>query len=93
MRYLAKNVFYMNEDYLGRIFAKNQKQKFSTWLMETRITIAARLMQYDDTLKTAYIAELAGYSADGQYFSKAFRKVTGITPTEYRKTLEKAGEE
>ena len=93
MRYLAKNVLFMNEDYLGRVFAKKQNQKFSAWLMETRIAIAVRLMQYDDTLKNAYIAELTGYSADGQYFSKAFRKVMGITPTEYRKKLEKAGKE
>ena len=34
------------------------------------------------------LARLTGYAEDGQYFSKAFRKETGSSPSEYRKSLQ-----
>ena len=35
-------------------------------------------------MKISRLAELVGYPLDGQYFSKVFRKLCGVTPTEYR---------
>ncbi|WP_099467193.1 response regulator transcription factor [Konateibacter massiliensis] len=84
IQYLAKEVLYMNEDYFGRIFVKNQKVKFSTFLLELRIELAKRLLTYNSDMKISELAELVGYPADGQYFSKAFKKVAEMSPTEYR---------
>lgn len=84
IQYLAKEILFMNEDYFGRIFQKSQKMKFSAFLLEKRILLAMRLLQYDPELKIAQLAEMVGYSPDGQYFSKAFKKVAGMPPTEYR---------
>jgi two-component system response regulator YesN len=89
IQFMAKEVLYMNEEYFGRLFVKNRKVKFSTYLMEQRIMLAQRLWQYDSELKVSHIAELVGYSSDGQYFSKVFRKITEMTPTEYKDIMKK----
>jgi two-component system response regulator YesN len=75
----------MNEDYVGRMFARNRRMKFSTFLLEQRIYLAQRMIQFDPEIKISRLADMVGYSLDGQYFSRAFRKVTGKTPTQYRK--------
>lgn len=84
IQYLARNILFMNEDYFGRVFARNREEKFSSYLLNTRINIAKRLMQYDSEIKISQLAVLTGFSADGQYFSKAFKKVVGMTPTEFK---------
>lgn len=91
IHFLAKQVLYMNEDYFGRVFQKNLKKKFSVYLMEVRIELAKRFLEYDSDLKLFQISEMVGYPADGQYFSKVFKKMTGMTPSEYRESL-KSGE-
>lgn len=87
IQFLAKEVLFMNEDYFGRIFQKNRKVKFSSFLLEQRVHLAQKLLKFNPDLKISYLAEMVGYLPDGQYFSKAFKKVTGITPTEYRDSL------
>lgn len=43
----------------------------------------AKLLIKDIKFKTYQVAELVGYD-DPAYFSKVFKKVVGISPTEYR---------
>lgn len=93
IRYLAKEVLFMSEDYLSRMFAKSRKQKFSAFLLEQRVRLAEKMMEYDPELKIGEIAEMVGYSPDGQYFSKAFKKTAGLSPTEYREKLRDKSEE
>ncbi|WP_310604655.1 response regulator transcription factor [Anaerosporobacter sp.] len=87
MQFLAKEVLFMNEDYFGRLFLNYWKEKFSTYILVRRITLAQRLLQYNPDIKISFLAESVGYSPDGQYFSKAFRKIAQMTPTEYRDLL------
>lgn len=87
IRYVAKNKLFMNEDYFGRVFVKAMNIKFSAYLEERRIEMAKRLLQFCPEMKIAVLTELIGYPADGQYFSKIFRKICGKTPTEYREML------
>lgn len=83
IRYLAGEVLFMNEEYFGRIFLRYQKEKFSSWLRKVRIELAKCILSYMPDIKVSVLAEFVGYSPDGQYFSKVFRKETQMTPTEY----------
>lgn len=87
IQYLAKEILYMNEDYFGRFFYRQQNIKFSSYLLEVRINMAMRILAYAPEIRIADLAELVGYASDGQYFSKMFRKTAGMTPTEYRDML------
>lgn len=89
IQYIAKNILFMNEDYFGRVFIRNMHLKFSAYLEQSRIEMAKRLLEYNPDMRIAMLTELIGYPADGQYFSKTFRKVCGMTPTEYRENLKK----
>lgn len=89
IQFLSREVLFMNEDYFGRIFSKNMKEKFSTFLLRQRIKLAKRVLQYEPDIKISQLAELVGYASDGQYFSKAFRKITGMSPIEYKDMLKK----
>lgn len=84
IKYLAKEVLFMNEDYFGRLFLRYRKERFSAYVLSIRIELAKRLIQYKPDIKMAKVVEIVGFPADGQYFSKAFRKVTEMSPSEYR---------
>jgi AraC-type DNA-binding domain-containing proteins len=84
IQFLAKEVLFMNEEYFGRLFVKYHRMRFSNFILVQRIELAKRLLRYDVELKVSNIVELIGFASDGQYFSKVFKKSTGMTPTEYR---------
>lgn len=89
LHYLSTEVLFCNEDYLGRFFQKMSGQKFTAYVQEARISVACELMILEPDCKISELSEMLGYAADGQYFSKAFKKVKGITPSEYRECMEK----
>lgn len=84
LHWLASEVLFMNEEYLGRLFTRNMKQKFSDFVSEMRIEIAKRLLWHVPGLTIYDLAECVGYSADGQYFSRMFKKYTGRKPSDYK---------
>ena len=65
------------------------KQKYSSYLLNFRIELAKRLIWYFPEIKLSQIAEEVGYPADGQYFSKTFRKSVGMSPSEYKDYIQK----
>lgn len=89
LQWLAKEVLFLNEEYFGRFFQKTMNKKFSTFIFEIRMEMAKRLIQYKPDILISELSELVGYTADGQYFSKVFKKFTTMTPTEYRELLTK----
>jgi AraC-like DNA-binding protein len=63
---------------------KNSGTSYAKILQEARFDLArARLA--DPGLKVIDVANMAGY-ASPQHFTRAFRRFTGITPTEYRQS-------
>lgn len=84
IKYLAREVLYMNEDYLGRIFLRYRREKYSAYLSEIRIRLAQRLISFRPDIRIAELAAQCGYPGDGQYFAKAFKKYCGLSPSEYR---------
>ena len=80
---IAQQRLFMS-DHLRRIFSQMTGERFSAYLERARITQAQRLLEFQPDMKISRLAELVGYPLDGQYFSKVFRKLCGVTPTEYR---------
>ena len=78
---LGKIVF-MNPKYVCRLIKKETGSNFSDILLGIRIDNAKKLMR-ETELKTFEIAEKVGIK-DSRYFSKVFKKMTGVTPTEYK---------
>ena len=81
---IAQQRLFMSEDHLRRIFSQMTGERFSAYLERARITQAQRLLEFQPDMKISRLAELVGYPLDGQYFSKVFRKLCGVTPSEYR---------
>ena len=59
-------------DYYGDLLTDRQRMCFD--------------MRHNQDLSLGEIAELSGFS-DRYYFSKLFKKETGITPSQYRASL------
>ena len=87
MQWLANEILYMNEDYLGRLFKNNMKKRVPEYLNMQRMETARRIWQYDGECSVEQLARFTGYQEDGQYFSKVFKKYFKCTPAEYRKNL------
>ncbi len=72
-----------NRTYLSAHINQNEQKTFSVWINTLRINEAKRLMNENPQLELWQIAEQVGYT-DGKYFSTMFKKIEGITPTEWR---------
>ena len=84
------NYICLNRSYLTSIFQNNLNMSPQKFLMKFRITKAAELL-YNTTLPIANIAYSCGYS-DPLAFSKAFKKIKGVSPKEYRDTKKETTE-
>lgn len=72
-----------NPTYFSAFFKKETGKNFSEYLTELRMK-NAKLCLISSDRDIADIAEEVGYG-DIKYFSKLFKKVTGLSPSEYRK--------
>ncbi|NTV89736.1 MAG: response regulator [Clostridiales bacterium] len=68
--------------YISRMFKKELGKNFVDYLNGIRVDKARELLR-DVKYKTYEVAELVGIP-DAHYFSKIFRRYTGMTPTEFR---------
>ncbi|MEH7010150.1 helix-turn-helix transcriptional regulator [Neobacillus niacini] len=70
---------------MSQLFKQQLNKKFVDYLIELRIEEGKRLLIHT-TLRMSEIAERVGFS-DLAYFSNNFKKITGSTPSEFRKSL------
>lgn len=75
-------VFGISQTYLSRLFRKYSTMGFNKTLNMLRIEKARDIMKENPSLFIKDVAAMAGY-ADQFYFSRIFRSVVGISPTEY----------
>lgn len=73
---------HVTPSYLSHTFKKDMGITFTDYLNNIRITKAKRLI-CSQPIKMYEVAEATGF-ADYRYFSKVFRDLVGITPTEYQ---------
>ncbi|NOV01764.1 response regulator transcription factor [Paenibacillus planticolens] len=73
----------LNLSYLSREFKKYKGITPIEYLTQLRIDKAKQLLADESNLKFKDIAPLVGFS-NQYYFSRVFKFITGITPTEYK---------
>jgi two-component system response regulator YesN len=74
---------YLSPPYICVKFKEITGKTFTRYLAEYRIEKSLELLKNKNN-KISYIAEKVGF-ANGNYFTKTFRKIKGITPLEYRR--------
>lgn len=72
-----------NASYFSHLFKSKTGKNFRDYVADVRVDIAIHLLQNTD-LSVAEISEQVGYQ-DKKYFTKVFRKSTGLTPAEYKR--------
>lgn len=72
----------LSSSYLSKLLKQETGLSFIDYLTSVRIRRAIDIMS-DPTIKIYQIAELVGYN-NQHYFCKAFKKITGFSPKEYR---------
>lgn len=82
LKKIAREQIHMNVDYLSRIFAKVNGEKFSHYLNRRRIETAKVLLLKQDTA-VAFVADKVGCGNNPRYFSQIFKKYTGYTPSAF----------
>lgn len=75
----------MSRTYFCQFFKTHYKEGFSDYLTRVRVDKAAMMLQHTDKPLPAIAQECAFKTV--QYFTRAFKKVKGITPGAFRKAL------
>lgn len=77
-------------NYLSKLFHQKEGMRLIDYLTRVRIAHAKRLLISPDSLSISEVAEQVGYNGT-RHFSKVFQKITGQTPSEYRKSTKIGG--
>lgn len=77
-------VVYLSPYYFSHLFKKEMGVSFVEYLTSLRIEESKRLLR-ETPLYISAVAAKVGYS-DVNYFSRVFKKMTGMTPSQYRKS-------
>ena len=78
--------YHIEPSYLSRTFSAQYGESITAYIARIRIEKAIELMKSGSQNLEAISFEV-GYD-DYNYFSRVFKKKTGLRPTEYRKKLE-----
>jgi YesN/AraC family two-component response regulator len=78
-------LFSVNKNVLNDAFNREVSMSCMTYLEQMRINLAKRELQFG-TLTISEISVGVGYK-DTNYFTKVFKKHTGMTPSEFQKQM------
>ena len=76
--------FFISPSYFAHLFKKKSNKGVIEYINEVRISHARSFLERED-LQISDIALLVGFG-DINYFSRKFKAITGMTPTEYKKS-------
>lgn len=80
---LLSDTFNLNPAYLGQLFKNEMGEMFTNYLNTVRVEKSKEMLK-TAALKLNEIAENVGY-VNQIYFTRIFKKATGLTPLEFRK--------
>lgn len=78
-------LFHINKDYLSRKFKQIFHVNMITYINNKRIEEAKRLLS-DSNMKVNQVSQQVGFD-DEKYFSRLFKKTTGMSPADYQKQI------
>lgn len=82
---MIAELVYMSPNYFSNLFSSTVKKSFLEYVTDRRIEKAKQLLGQKDT-RAFEVGEMVGYT-NPHYFSRIFKKYTGLSPTEYRESL------
>ncbi len=80
----ASSMLSLSPGYISRLLKQHTGHSFSEFTNRFRVLEAIRLLRDEEKLMYE-IADETGYTSQ-HYFSRIFRRITGLTPAEYRKS-------
>jgi len=81
--------FFVSRYYICRLFKQETGLTLSQYINRKRVSLAQQLLK-DPELNVAQVCREVGFLYP-QHFTSVFRQMTGMTPSNYRKSSEKAG--
>jgi len=85
---LCKRIGY-GKSYLSRVFHEQTGQTLAMYAMKTKIKKAKQLIR-EGNLNFTQISDLLAFD-NPQYFSRVFKRIVGMTPTEFKASLQFKG--
>lgn len=82
---MIADMVYVSSNYLSRLFSNEVGQGFMEYITSKRIEKAKQLLGEKDS-KAFDVGDRVGYE-NPQYFSRIFKKYTGMSPIEYKDSL------
>lgn len=79
--------FNLAENYIGKFFKARTGECLQQYILKCRIKIVEELLNYTD-LRINEIVSRTGF-VDESHLTHTFKRTTGVTPLEYRKTMNK----
>ncbi len=75
---------YLSPAYFSRLFKNEMDQNFNSYVNAVRVEAAKKLL-VNEAIAMVDIANLVGFETQS-YFSKVFKRVTGVTPGKFRES-------
>jgi len=75
--------FNLSESYFSQFFKMQTGEVFSNYLEKLRIDRAREILEGNREIDIESLSQLVGYN-NGNTFRRAFKRVTGVSPSSYR---------
>ena len=75
-----------SKSYISQIFKSQTGVSLATYAMQIKITYAKQLIR-ENNYNFSQISDLLAFD-NPQYFSRVFKRITDMTPTEFKQTLQ-----
>lgn len=79
LKRISNNMLFLNPDYVGKVYQKETGIKFTSKLLEVRMSNAYRLLK--EGKKVYEVASLVGFGNNSDYFSRLFKKQFNVSPS------------
>lgn len=84
------SIFKASPPYIRKVFKQYTGKSYNEYLLESKIDYAVRLMDANPHMFVKDIADMLGF--EQLYFGTVFKKVTGVSPSQYRsEAMERKG--